>query len=94
MLSLLSSGRPAYIEQAAGLMCTAASEEPAVTNVYLRRLPHPAAQRLAVTAAREYFDGSASLADPGIRLARQCLQVGGWAGGLESILSFIAWDSI
>ena len=94
VLSLLTSGRPEHIARAAGLLCTAGSEVPAVTNVYLRRLPHHAAQRLVVAAAREYFDGSASLADPGIRLARQCLQVGTWGGRLESTLTFIAGDSV
>ena len=80
MLALLTSSRPAHIEAAGSLLVTSAdAAPPAVTNVYLRRLPFEAAARLVVAAAAEYFDGSSSLADPGIKLARQCLQVG--AGG-------------
>ena len=84
MLALLTSSRPSHIEVAGSLLeTTPAAAPPAVTNVYLRRLPFEAATRLVVAAAAEYFDGSANLADPGIKLARQCLQVGRGRGGGE-----------
>ena len=75
VLSLLTSSCPAHIELAGTLMSTDAAEVPAVTNVYLRKLPFDVATKMVVTAAAEYFDASASLADPGMKLARQCLQV-------------------
>ncbi|XP_037073192.1 neuroblastoma-amplified sequence-like, partial [Pollicipes pollicipes] len=75
VLSLLTSARPALLELAGSLMCTDPTERPAVTNVYLRKVSFARSAALVCTAAREYFDAAASLVDPSMQLARQCLQL-------------------
>ncbi|XP_043241723.1 neuroblastoma-amplified sequence-like [Amphibalanus amphitrite] len=75
VLALLTSSNPAHIRAAETRLETRADAPVDVTNEYLRRLPFEASVRLVVTAASEYFDGSANLADPGIKLAKQCLQL-------------------